>query len=1177
MATIGTLVAFDAKTQSWEEYCEIMEQFFEANGIDDGDKQRAILLSVVGAATYSLIRNLLSPEKPKEKTYQQLVTLLKNHFDPKPSEIVQRYKFDSRSRKPDESVMDYVAELPVAAETVSRNAQDLQNPSATVKCFKLTNDPHKSGAFKGGTKEKAKTPRIRPVRIKLESYTGDPIRVVGAAEVQVRYKKQRAKLPLVVVKGNGPTLLGRGWLEDIHLNWPEIRNRFQNSQVHQVKTKRDAPQELQPTLQDILCKHEEVFKEELGTLRGTKATIHVADKAVPRFFRPRSLPYAMKAKVDEELDRLLREEIITPVKYSEWAAPVVPILKPTGSVRLCGDYKLTVNTVSALEQYPIPRVEDLFATLSHGKQFSKLDMSHAYQQIVMDEDSKKYLTVNTHRGLFTYNRLPFGVASAPATFQRTMESLLSGVPMVAVYLDDILVSGVDKADHLRNLDSVLKRLKESGLRLRRNKCTLLQDEVEYLGYRVDAQGLHPVAKKVKAIQEAPAPTNVTELKSFLGLLNYYHRFLPNLATELAPLHVLLRQEVGWKWNREQEKAFEKAKNMLNTSDVLVHYSADRELILSCDASPYGIGAVFSHIMEDGHERPVGFVSRTLQPAETKYSQLDKEGLAVMFGVEKFHKYLYGRTFTIYTDHKPLIYLFGENKQIPQMGSPRVQRWAVRLSAYQYKIVYKPGKQHANEDALSRLPVPENSKGEERTEQVLMMDMLDESLVQAEQVKSWTARDVVLSKVHEYVLSGWPVEVESDLKPFYQRKLELSVRDGCVLWGARVIIPSKGREKMLRLLHQTHSGTSKMKGLAQGCPTRSYMWWPGMDLDVEKTVQACQECQAQQKAPTAAPLHPWEWPETPWARIHIDYAGPFLGEMFLVIVDAHSKWLDIYPMKTSTSQATIEKLRMSFSVFGLPKVLVSDNGACFTSSEFETFLKQNGIQHVKSAPFHPSSNGLAERAVQSFKEGMKKLKDGTIQTRVSRFLFSYRITPHATTGLAPAELMMSRRLRSVLDLVVPDIKTRVQQKQFRQKVNHDKHRKLRSFAQGDDVLVRNYSYGPKWIPGVIHDITRPVSYSVRVGGGKVIKGHVDQVRSRFPVPVSRDELEHERVSLPEMRSVVEGSRSAEMAEQPSSGGKETEKSPLSQDNPIQEDLPLEPEVRCSTRERRSPAHLRDYVC
>uniref|UniRef100_A0A1A7YSF0 Gypsy retrotransposon integrase-like protein 1 n=2 Tax=Iconisemion striatum TaxID=60296 RepID=A0A1A7YSF0_9TELE len=1359
MATIGTLAAFDAKSHSWEEYCEIMDQFFEANEINDGEKQRAILLSVVGASTYSLMRNLLSPIKPKEKTYDELVTLLKNHFDPKPSEIVQRYKFDSRSRKPEESVMEYVAELrrlaqdcnygntleqklrdrlvcginedriqrrllsevdltcekalsiAVAAETANKNAQDLQNPSMSGKCFKLHKSSQQRSTFKNSSiqecyrckgqhhpaeckfkQEKChackkvghiaracrnkskqegkatfgmkkeplrssyrshnvqehreeshtdsseedsfplrsmnfqigrmsdismrkvdpytesmkvngkrvqfeidtgcsltvmnektfqdtwrsnKCPPIKPVKIKLETYTGEAVEVVGAAQVKVRYKTQRAKLPLLVVKGDGPTLLGRGWLEELKLSWEEIKARHQDSKIHHVSVEKNK-KHLDESLQSILSKHEEVFKEELGTLKGTKATIHVNEDATPRFYRPRSIPYAMRAKVDEEIDRLLKEDVITPVKYSEWAAPVVPILKPEGTVRLCGDYKLTVNVVSTLEQYPIPRVEDLFNALSKGVQFSKLDMSHAYQQILMEENSKKYLTVNTHRGLFTYNRLPFGVASAPAIFQRTMESLLKGIPMVAVYLDDVLVSGVDAADHIKNLDEVLTRLNEAGLRLKRNKCVFMRDEVEYLGYRVDAQGLHPMDKKVKAIHEAPAPKNVTELKSFLGLLNYYNKFLPNLATTLAPLHELLKQDGKWKWHKEQEEAFAAAKGLLHSSDVLVHYSADRELILSSDASPYGVGAVLSHIMEDGTERPIGFASRTLQPAETRYSQLDKEGLAVIFGIEKFHKYLYGRSFTVFTDHKPLIYLFNEKKSIPQMGSPRVQRWAVKLSAYKYNIVYKPGKHHANADALSRLPVPVTLKKEERLEQVLMMDVLEESLINADQIKRWTSKDPVLSQVHEFLLKGWPNGDNEDLnlKPYSQRRRELSVRDGCILWGARVVIPPKGRGGMLQLLHQTHTGMTKMKGLA-----RSYMWWPGMDLDVERTVHACSECQAHQKEPVPAPLHPWEWPESPWSRIHVDYAGPFLGEMFLVIVDAHSKWLDIYPTKACTSHVTIAKLRQSFSVYGIPKMLVSDNGTCFTSAEFETFMKRNGITHVRSAPFHPSSNGLAERAVQTFKEGMKKMKEGDIQTRLARFLFSYRITPHATTGLSPAELLMSRKLRSTLDLVVPDLKTKVRHKQMKQKRDHDAHCKERGFTPGDDVLIRNYSYGPKWIPGVIQTSTGPLSYSVCVGTGHVVKRHVDQVRARVTDPGLPVEIERERVIVPEAtQKVVEcaGTAQSQGSVERNSDVQEESVRSTTLETETDSEIIKAPGARCSTRERRAPDYLKDFV-
>ncbi|KAI4892783.1 hypothetical protein NFI96_006341, partial [Prochilodus magdalenae] len=524
-------------------------------------------------------------------------------------------------------------------------------------------------------------------------------------------------------------------MEEISLPWERVK------QIREIQGKSD-----RPSLQQVLKRHEVVFKEELGILLGTKATIHVSPSAQPKFYRSRAVPYAMRAKINAEIDRLLKEEIIKPVQYSEWAAPVVPVLKPDGSIRLCGDYKLTVNQVATLEHYPIPRVEDLFATLSGGKQFTKLDMSHAYLQLLLDDTSKQYLTVNTHRGLFTYNRLPFGVASAPAIFQRVIEGLLQGIPHVAIYLDDILVTGTDEEEHLRNLEEVLTRMEKAGLHLRKDKCSFLQREVQYLGHRVDAQGLHPLESKVQAIVGAPSPKSVSELKAYLGLLNYYGRFLPNLSTLLAPLHSLLKKDVQWGWGKAQEKAFRESKQLLESATRLVHYSPSQDLILACDASAYGVGAVLSHRMPDGSESPLGFVSRTLSPAEKKYSQLDKEALAIILGIKKFHKYLYGRTFTVCTDHKPLMALFGEKKSIPQMGSPRVQRWAILLSAYEYQIGMKLSWSIHNADALSRLPLLESPEEEKETEQVLMIDCVDAVPVDSKQIRSWTAKDPLLSQV-----------------------------------------------------------------------------------------------------------------------------------------------------------------------------------------------------------------------------------------------------------------------------------------------------------------------------------------------------------------------------------------------------------------------------------------------
>lgn len=262
-------------------------------------------------------------------------------------------------------------------------------------------------------------------------------------------------------------------------------------------------------------------------------------EAQPNYLKARSDPYSLKKSVEFELEKLQREGIISPVEFSEWAAPIVPVAKPSGAVTICGGYKLTVNQVSKLDNYPIPKTEDLLATLGGGEKFTKLDMSQAYQQMTFDEESRKFTTINTHKGLFQYNRLPFGISSAPGIFQRTMENLLQGIPHVIIRMDDIHISGKDDNDHLSNLEAVLKRLSAAGLRLRHEKCFFMVPEVTYCGYVINGSAIKPVAAKVEAIQDAPAPKNVSQLRAFLGMLNYYHRFLPDIATVLEPLHKLL--------------------------------------------------------------------------------------------------------------------------------------------------------------------------------------------------------------------------------------------------------------------------------------------------------------------------------------------------------------------------------------------------------------------------------------------------------------------------------------------------------------------------------------------------------------------------------------------------------------------------------------------------------------
>lgn len=259
-----------------------------------------------------------------------------------------------------------------------------------------------------------------------------------------------------------------------------------------------------------------------------------------------------------------------------------------------------------METYPVPRAEELWAAMSGGQKFTKLDLRDAYQQIPLDAESREYVTINTHMGLFQYTRLPFGVSAAPAIFQREMETLLRGVPKTAVYFDDIVITGINDKDHVANLTTVLQKLREVGLRLKLEKCVFFAPEVEYLGHIICKQGLKPDPKKVEAIINAPEPQNVKELQSYLGLLNFYRRFLPNISARLHPLHQLLLDGERWSWGKEQQEAFITSKRLLSTAPVLAHYSPEKLLVLSCDASPYGVGAVLAQTEADGSERPVAF-------------------------------------------------------------------------------------------------------------------------------------------------------------------------------------------------------------------------------------------------------------------------------------------------------------------------------------------------------------------------------------------------------------------------------------------------------------------------------------------------------------------------------------------------------------------------------------------
>ena len=532
--------------------------------------------------------------------------------------------------------------------------------------------------------------------------------------------------------------------------------------------------------------------------------------AAPKFFKPRPMPFALKGAVGQELDHLEKYGVIKKVDSSEWAAPIFTVPKAEGKIRLCGDYKVTINQALTVDQYPLPKPDDLFATLANGHKFTKLDLSQAYLQLQLEESSQQYVTINTHQGLYQYTRLPFGIASAPANFQRLMDTILQGVPGAVCYIDDILITGKSEEDHLKNLKEVLTRLEKHGFRLKKDKCTFMANSVEYLGHRIDQEGIHALPHKVSAIVNAPAPTNVQELRSFLGLINYYSKFIRNLASLLHPLNQLLQVNKKWEWTDKCATAFKQAKQQLISAKVLTHYNPELPLRMASDASAYGIGAVISHVLPDGSEKPISFASRTLTPSEKNYSQLEKEALSLTFGVKKFHQYLYGRKFTLITDHKPLTTIFGPKKGIPTLAAARLQRWALLLSAYQYDIQYKPTDAHGNADSLSRLPLPvmELDKGGEGI-QIFNISQIESLPVTSKNVQQATKKDPILSKVLRYTQDGWPAQVSEELKPYHSKRDEISIEADCLLWGIRIIIPKALQPQTLQTLHEGHPGIQRM--------------------------------------------------------------------------------------------------------------------------------------------------------------------------------------------------------------------------------------------------------------------------------------------------------------------------------------------------------------------------------
>ena len=701
-------------------------------------------------------------------------------------------------------------------------------------------------------------------------------------------------------------------------------------------------------------------------------------------------------------------------------------------MRLCGDFSGTVNKYLEPVQSPLPSVDDTISRIGKATVFSKLDCSHAFLQLPLDDESKQFTVINTPDGLYQYSHLPYGLTASSGHF--------------------ILVLTIDNDSHVRTLRQVLTTLRNAGVKLNSKKSKFFVDSVQYLGHVFDKYGVRPNPNKTKSILEAPNPKDTKQVQAFVGLCNYYSRFIPNFSHVMSPLYHLLQKNVPFAWGPSQQDSFDRIKQLFKHDNVLQHYDPNAELMLETDASPYGLGAVLMQ-RPDAHSSwlPVQFASRTLNSAERNYSNIEREALSIVFGLDKFRNFLLGVKFTIRNDQKPLHKLFAHDKCIPTSCSSRKQRWALKLSQYNYNFVYSQGQYNVHSDCLSRLPLPDTVEETEPYEIVCALNEVDSDFVSCHDVKLHTDCDPDLVTLKQYIRTGFPERISNaNLTKFKAYVPELTITKGCIMFRHRVFIPPSLRKQVLNVLHENHPGVVSMKALA-----RSVIWYPGMDSDIESLVLNCKQCQSIRTKPAKANVQ-WPLPSRPWGRIHIDHFF-FENQTCLLIIDAFSKYVEVECVKSTSVSETIDALSVVFARHGLPDVLVSDNASCFTAFEFKGFLSRNGVKHMTPPPYSPASNGQAERGVRMVKDALKKCSfKGSLRYRLSKILLEYRCTPHSTTQIAPAVSLNNRKLITLKDIINP---------QFCSFETQSKT-KLLQFELGSSVLVLNMREGQRWLHGTV---------------------------------------------------------------------------------------------------------------
>jgi len=907
-------------------------------------------------------------------------------------------------------------------------------------------------------------PKIVPTDVLIRAYgMSELIKPVGEAVFDVTFRGNHLQIEFVIIDAGEATLLGLDACEKLGLI--QVADAVEST-----------------VTSPLIDQYADVFSG-LGTMPGEYSI--AVDKSVRPVVQPaRKIPLHLKAKLRAELDRMEQQQIICKrSEPTEWVSALLTVEKPNGQLRVCLDPR-PLNKAIKREHFQIPTFDDVVAELNGKRMFTIIDMRDSFWQVKLDDTSSKLCTFNTPFGRYSYLRLPFGISSAPEVFQRKNYELFGDIPNVHIVFDDIIIAAADDPEHDTALRELLERARKFNVRFNRSKVQLKVPTVRYLGHILSADGIRPDPNKVRAIMDMPTPTDRKALLRFLGMVTFLSRWLPRLADMRKPLTELLKDDVEWMWTAVHQQAVERVKEAVSSTPVLRFFDPGIPAMIQTDASSTGIGAVLLQ-----NDQPVAYVSRALTDAETRYAQIEKELLAIVFAAEKFEHYIYGQRTVVHSDHRPLQSIFV--KPISQTTA-RLQRMLVRLTKFDLEVVYRPGKYMHVADALSRayLPYEPTSRDLEVSADIdvrihSLLYELPASNKKIDEFRAETAACPELSRVRQYLREGFPVKSSSwQITAYSKIASDIIDADGILLHADRIIVPLSMRESMLRLVHEGHLGVEKTKSFA-----RQALWWPGMSRMIADVVGACATCSAHRRQQPPETLMPHPVPSRPFEKIGADIFT-LAKRDYLLVVDYFSKFPFVFELHDKTASSVIASLKSLYSIHGVPVTLFADNMP-FASQQFQNFAVTWGFDVVTSSPDFPQSNGQAERSIQTVKGLFKKAEESLSDPYVA--MLNYRATPLSDSDKSPAELLFNRRLRTKLPVPVGKLvptfveATRPQlvERQRKYKVVHDRYaRDLPVLQQGDVVRLQQKD---RLVKGeVVAKHNSPRSYVVKTESGSTLR-------------------------------------------------------------------------------------------